>query len=326
MRFAGIVLFSLVLAGAAAAAHGAASPLQLSGMLESAGAPDLGSPPPGEEGELLRFIPLGQFEIGLLLQNKAAQPLVVVDARVLEPQRTLIHQIGTRFHRWHVFKCPPGALCPLHAFGMKPGPSHPHPFALGARKDVGVELDFRLGSCSQIAGASPAAISRLRVTFRAADGAVRNRTFPLGGAELHLRMPKPEDCAQPRSTLSVEGPQRYMTSYYWTEPGSTGDVCTIGGGTLSFASRVYQAGNVLRPVRVDVSLAHFAGTGTYRRAIVSVRAGGRAVYVSRKGLVTVTKATSREIVGTVAAGHRPLPNVKGIPFQISGTMRCSVRR
>ena len=323
MRFVWIGALSLLLAGAAAAASSQHAPLRLGGMLESRGAVDLGSAP--GKGELLRFIPFGQFELGLLLRNTSRGTLVVTNARLLEPRRTLVHQIGTRFHPWHVFKCPPGAMCPAHGFPLKGGPARPRPFSVAVGKYLGVELDLRLGSCAEIPGANPAPITRLRVSFRTATGVTGRRVFALDGAELHLRMPKPEDCAQPRSTLSIEGPQRYATSYYWTEPGSTGDVCTIAGRTLSFESRVYQAGIVQRPVRVTVRIRHFAGAGSYR-ATVSAVVRGRQVVSYPRSIVTVTAATRRKVIAQVATTRRAAPDGRGTPFKIAGTMRCRVVR
>ncbi len=220
MRFFCVFALSLLLVGVAGAASSKRAPLALGGMLESHGAVDLGSAP--TTGELLRFVPRAQFQLGLLLGNKSRGKLVVTDARVLEPRRTLIHQIGTRFHPWHVFKCPPGAMCPAHVFSLEGGPARPHPFALAARRYVGVELDFQLGSCAQIPAANPAPLSRLRVTFRRPDGRTGHRVLSLGGATLHLRMPKAYDCRDPHSSLSIDGPHGYESSNDWTVPGRQG--------------------------------------------------------------------------------------------------------
>lgn len=331
MRFIAVAVLSLVLAGAAGAASSRHGALALGGMLESHGAPDLGTAPGHEEGELLRFIPHGQFQIGLVLENKTPRRLVVTAARVLEPPRTLIRQIGTHFHPWRAFTCPPGAFCPLRSFRLTPGTARAEPFAVASGKEVGVELDFQLGSCAQIPLANPSPIAHLRVTYRTAGGGVRNRVFPLGGAELRLRMPRRGDCAQPRSTLSVDGPQRYESSSYWTVPGSAGDVCAIRNGSLSFESRPYQTRLSQPPPnrhseRILLRLARFKGTGAYDTGVVTVvAAAGKQIYRSRKAQVTVTKATRREVIAQVVAGREPGPNTKGIPFRVSGTVRCKLR-
>lgn len=325
MRRLCVAVLALVLAGPAAASS-PRSPVALGGMFEGGpGGVVFGSAP--GNGELLRFIPDARFAVGVLLENTSRGRLVVTGAEVLEPTRTLVHQIGTQFHPWRPFKCPPGASCPAPVFPLHARVAHPRPFAVAPGKDVGVELDFRLGSCAQIPGAGSTPISRLRVSFRTAGGPIRQRVLALAGAELHLRMPKPEDCAQPRSSLSVDGPQGYSTSYDWTVPGSKGDVCTLRGHTLGFRSRTYRyVYENARTVRIEVRVPRFAGTGAYSGAVVTVVADGVAVFRSYNGVVTVTKATSHEVVAQVAAGHPPSPNKRGTPFRVYGTMRCRVVR
>jgi len=157
-------------------------------MVESNGAPDLGTAP--GNGELIRFIPRARFAIGILLKNMSGKRLEITSARVVEPRRTLIHQIGTQFHVWNPPKCPPGAFCPAYGFPLRSHVAHPTPFVLGRGKRLGLELDFRLGSCAQVRSSSSAPISLLRVKFRAGDGARRERILWLRGGELHLRVPK----------------------------------------------------------------------------------------------------------------------------------------
>lgn len=330
MRLACVLALTLLIAGAAAAASPRPSPISLGGMVESHGAPDLGSAPGRRGGELLRFLPRAQFQLGLLLQNRSKTPLEITAARVVAPPRSLIHQIGTHFHRWHVFKCPPGAFCPAHVFPLKGGAGRPRPFALAARRYVGVELDFALGSCKDIPGANPAALSRLRVTFRRPDGTTGRRVFSLGATSIILRMPKPADCKDPRSTLSIDGPQRYESSNYWTVPGSTGDVCTIRNGMLNFVSRKYQteisrAYSDLHYEEVTFHLDRFKGPGAYGDGTVKLIAAKRTVWRSHTPVVQVTKATKREVIATIEAGRLPSGTTRGIPFHITGTMRCSVR-
>lgn len=324
MRLVAIVAVALVLTGAAGAASSGHGPLTLGGMVESHGVVDLGSAPGG--GELLRFIPRAQFQVGLLLRNRTDGRLVLTGARVLAPSRTLVQQIGTGFHAWRAFKCPPGAMCPVRVFPLKGGSARPHPFSLGARKYVGVELDFQLGSCAQIRGANPAPLTRLRVTFRRPDGSVGHSTLPLGNASsIHLRTPKPGDCSDPRSSLSVNGPQQYTSSQLWTIPGSTGDVCSIRNGRFDFTSRKYQT-HTSRPYepshyeRVTLHMDRFGGTGAYRRGTVKVvLAGGKVVFRSHRPHLEVTKATSREVVATLQTGR--LPGVA-----VRGTIRCRLIR
>lgn len=323
MRHLAAIGLLALLAGASAAssaARAARPPLSLGGMVESAGAPDLGDAA-GSSGELIRFIPHGRFELGLLLENRSGARLVITGAHVVEPRHTLIHQIGTRFHRWSPPKCPPGAFCPAYGFSLQAGASQPRPFAVARGKDVGIELDFRLGSCAEIASANPAPISRLRVTFRTSHGPTRERVLSMRVAELRLRTPKPGDCARPRSSLSINGPQRYESSQLWTIPGSTGDLCTIRNGNLDFVSRRYQT-EISRPYAkshwelITLHVERFKGAGAYRGTVTLVAAGKTALRW-RTRTVEVTKATRREVVATIQAGRLPAGAVRG-------TVRCSV--
>lgn len=324
MRYLAVIAVVSLLTGAGAARSAARfthPPLVLRGMVESGGRVDLGSPPAGVEGELLRYIPHGLFQLGLLLENRSGARLVVTGARVVEPRGTLVHQIGTRFHRWNPPACPPGAFCPAYGFPLQSRAVHPRPFAVARGKKVGVELDFRLGSCAEIPSANPAPISLLRVTYRTPHGPTRARIFSLRRERPDLRMPKPEDCAEPRSSLSVNGPQRYASSQLWTVPGSTGDTCTIRHGTLDFVSRRYQT-ETSRPYakshweRVTLHLQRFEGIGVYRGTVTLV-AAGKTVLRRRTRAVEVKKVTKREVVATLQAGRLPSGAVRG-------TMRCRV--
>lgn len=331
MRVVCVVVLALLLAGGAADAHSARNgTLMLAGMLESRGDADLGSAP--GNGELLRFIPRDRFEIGVLLENRTGAGILVTGARVLESSRSLVRQIGTRFHRWNPPTCPPGASCPAYVFPLEGGPARPRPFAVARGKELGIELDFQLGSCAQIPKANPAPISRLRLTFRLPDGEARQRIVPLGSAELHLRMPEPNDCIDPRSSLSVDGPQQYESSNDWTIPGSTGDVCTISNGWFEFVSREYQT-DISRPFRrghyerVRLQVRRFDGTGTYRSlATVKLVAGHEVVFRSQNPVVRVTKANARQVVAKLDAGRLPSATTRGSPFRIYGTLRCRVTR
>ena len=332
MRWLAVTVLAAVLlcvVATQAAATKTPAPWRFGGMVELGGAPVLGSRPGG--GEMLRFLPHAHFELGLLLHNRSRTRLVVTNVRVLEPRRTLIQQIGTRFHRWDPPTCPPGASCPAYGFGMRPHAYRPRPFTVAPGTDVGVELDFLLGSCAEIAGANPAPLSHVRVTFRRPDGTSKRGIFRLRNSSLHLRMPKREDCANPRSSLSVDGPQQYESGNDWTVPGSTGDVCTIRNGRLYFVSRRYQT-HTSRPFRpshyerVTLQVGHFRGTGIYPIATIRLVAAKEVVFRSHKPTVHVTKATAREVIATVEAGRLPSGTTRGIPFHISGTIRCRVTR
>jgi hypothetical protein len=312
MRVLLVLALTLFLAGAASAGsarHTSPSPLSVGSFSELSGAAatTIGG---GKDGQLVRFLPNAKFALGILLQNTSRRTALVTRARVLEPRRTLIRQTGARFHAWSPPTCPPGARCPARTFPIGSGAAHhPHPVAVEPGGYVGVELDFRLGSCPDVPGANAAPVSRLRVTFRM-DGPLRQHVLALGGDSLRLRMPQPEDCATPRSTLFVNDPSHIGTSYYFTLPGSKGDVCTRRAGELVFRSRAMKNNDGVAE-RLEIRVPSFAGRGTYHNATAAAVVGGKPVFHT-PALVTVTKASSREVFAKVHA-HR-----------ISGWMRCRV--
>jgi hypothetical protein len=322
MRVLVVLALALFLTGAAAAGSArrtTVSPLSLGSLSELSGAVALGG---SGDGQRLRFLPNRKFAAGILLQNASRAPVVVENAAVVEPARTLIHQTGARFHAWRFAKCPPGASCPAPTFRIGSGLAHhPRPFTLQRGGEVGVELDFRLGSCADVPGASSAPISRLRVTFRTAGGRQRQHVFAFGFDSLRLRMPKPEDCSFPRSTLFVNDPSHIGTSYYFTIPGSKGDVCSESGGGLVFRSRAMKNDDYV-PERVEIRIPGFAGTGTYHGATAAAVVDGKTVFHT-PAVVTVTKATNGEVFAKVQA-DRLRPQASTVPYRIYGWLRYRV--
>lgn len=153
-------------------------------------------------GARVRFVPNQTFAYGLTLRNTSRVPVVVTDARVLEPPRTLIHQTGARFNTYTPTRCSRRFPCdpPLVPILSASGFAHDaRPVTLAPGMFVGIELDFRLGSCAEVPGASSAPITRLRVTFRRAGGPAQHQVFglysPPGPGVLSLRMPRAADCA-----------------------------------------------------------------------------------------------------------------------------------
>jgi hypothetical protein len=213
---------------------------------------------------------------------------------------------------------------PVFSIDTRPYRLEPKPFTVRPGREVGVELDFALGSCAEIRGANPAPLTRLRVTFRRPDGSIGTRISSLDGASsIQLRMPKPGDCDQPRSSLSLNGPQKWSTSQLWTIPGSTGDVCTTRHRSLDFVSREYQIHiwkdySYKHWARVALHLDHFHGLGAYQGVVTVTTAGGKVVLHRRTRAVEVTTSTPREIFATLQAGRLPRVAVRG-------TVRCRVR-
>lgn len=265
----------------------------------------------GSDPQRLRFLPNKNFAAGVVLQNNSRAPVVLTGADVVEPPLTLIHQIGVRFHAFRYSGCSGGGSCPAATFDIGVGKVRwPRPFTVAPGKQVGVELDFRLGSCADVPGANPATISQLRVSFREERGSTPQHVLALGYDALRLRMPRPKDCAFPRSTLFVNDPNHIGTSYYFTIPGSTSDVCTRTRGALVFRSRAMKNNDSV-PERIEIIMPSFEGSGAYHHAIAAVVVGGKTV-VESPALVDVTKAASHEVFAKVNA-HR-----------IRGWMRCRI--
>lgn len=321
MRVLLVIVLALLLAGAASAGsarRAAASPLSLGSLSELSGSVALG----GSGPQRLRFLPGKKFAAGVLLQNDSRTPVFLSRADVVEPPLTLIHQIGVRFHAFRYAGCSGGASCPAPTFDIGVGKvREPRAFTVAPGKQVGVELDFRLGSCADVPKANPATISQLRVTFRDKGGSTRQHVLALGYHAMRLRMPKPEDCAQPRSTLSVNDPSHIGTSYLFTIPGSTGDVCTKTERGLAFRSRAMKNDDS-RPERLEITFRSFAGVGVYHDVAAAAVVGTRALFHTAV-VADVTKATSHEVFANVR-GDKLRPEPGTVPYRIYGWMRCRV--
>ena len=296
-------------------------PLVLTGGVSAGGRPALGG---GPDGVTLRFVERARFGIGVELRNRSRRPVTVVDVRALEPPRTLVHQVGTRLVRWSPPSCPDSRSCPGFTF-FRPsyGAVRPHPMTAGPGKEVGVQLNFRLGPCRAVALASRASVRLVVVNYRLGRGRLRHQTLPLGSARLRLRTPKPGDCARrPHSQIAVSG--AYATSSDWTVPGSDGDSCrrTAAGG-LRFRSRLYRYSGG-PAVRVLFRLPRFRGRGLYYTAQVRVVVGigehGRTVFRAERSLVSVTRAGPTTFGGRFRAR---LTDARGAPFRAYGAWRCT---
>jgi hypothetical protein len=165
--------------GPVRAVRSVSAPFVKQGLLESTGAADIGSPRHGG-GELIRFIPRAEFGIGIVLENGS-------DRGVIEPTGTPVHQIGTILRPWQPFTCPPGAMCPFHAFGLRPFDATPRRLEVGAGKEVAVALGFRLSACTAVPLAVPPAPSDVLVTFRVPGAPTQRQQLSLGSARLLVR-------------------------------------------------------------------------------------------------------------------------------------------
>jgi hypothetical protein len=221
----------------------------------------LGSAPSGLR---LRFIEGGRFGIGLVLHNSSGRTVTVVDARTPVPPQSLVHQVGTRLVSWNPPPCGGHYGCPAYAFLRSPFAAvRSAPLSVAPGKGVGVQLNYRLGNCSDVPFASAAVVQRLEVDYRYGQGTLRRETLPLDSGRLRLRLPAASDCVRrPHSLIALDGP--FATSSAWTIPGSNtvtctrtavgtlqctgGNTCTRTVGGLLFRSGLYQSpGNAFDP-------------------------------------------------------------------------------
>jgi hypothetical protein len=323
------------------------APFAKAESLEAGGWPVLGS---GRSGLTLRFIERGRFGIGIVLHNRSHQTVTVVDASTPEPPGSLVQQVGTRLLRWNPPPCKGRHSCPAFGFLRSPYTAvRPTPLSVVPGRGVGIQLNYRLGSCAAVPFAAAAGAQRLEIAFRYGRGPLRRESLPLGSSRLQLRMPTASDCVQrPHSQIAVDGP--FATSSAWTIPGSStvtctrtaegalrcsgGDTCTRqAGGELLFRSDVYQSPG--KPaVRVTIKLPRFRGKGLYRtlpraapalgpaQVLVTVGIGihGWTTFHASTGIVTVARVAGSTLGGRF---HATLMAPRRAPFRAYGVWRCT---
>ncbi|MHB8648586.1 MAG: hypothetical protein ACYDBR_00180 [Gaiellaceae bacterium] len=323
LRRSTILAAAVLCLSACGGVHRVAAPLVKDDSTESGGYPVLAS---GPDGLTVRYIAGQPFGVGIVLRNRTRSALTILDARAVEPPRTLVHQIGVTLLPWNPAPCTGNHSCPFAGFLHEPfGAARPRPVAAGGGEGIAVQLDFRLGACSAVPFASAAAPASVEVTFRYAGGPVQRELVPLGDSRPRLRMPTPADCApQPHSDIAVEGP--FHGGSDWTVPGSTGDVCALSRARgLGFRSRTYVfQSNPM--VRVELQLPRYRGAGTYDggRVLVVVGIGshGWTSFRDRGAVITVTRVSRDEIDGRFRA---TISGPRRTPFRAYGAWRCSLR-
>jgi hypothetical protein len=287
----------------------AAAALVLTGGTLSGGYPVTGSGPTGVH---LRYIANQPFGIAVFLKNRSGGSVVVEDVRAVEPPQTLVHQIGVRLHAWKPPACPRGASCPFRAPPFGPfTPASPRPVRVRPGAQTAVELDFRLGACSELPFASPSDPASIDVRYRT-GGRQLHEILPLGGARPVLRFPKPVDCVpRPHSDIAITGP--WATGSTWTMPGSAGDTCRDG----TFTSRTYVRGAGpmvyvrIRPATRTVDV------------VVGIGVHGWTTFHSRYAVVTTTRTGRSDYGGRF---HATIVGRRGTTFRAYGAWRCQLKR
>lgn len=204
---------SLVVVSAAGASstgvEGSNRPLLLTGSVAGGGA-EIASM--GPSGVTIRFIDRGRFFVGVLLRNGSSHTLRVINVNTAEPANSLVRQVGTRLAP--VTPCKGRMFCSFLPSGADAVRLRPVTLAPGAQ--VGVQLNYRLGSCSDVPLTSLATARVLDVRYEDSQGARRRQTFPIGGASLFLRKPAGVECVRrPYSHIGLVGSFR-------TSPGHKG--------------------------------------------------------------------------------------------------------
>jgi hypothetical protein len=286
-----------------------ASALALTGGTLAGGYPVTES---GPSGIHLRYIAGQPFGIGIFLKNRSREPLVVEDVRVAEPPLTLVHQIGTRLHPWTPPVCSGNHSCPFRSPPFGPfGAAAPRPVRVEPGGQVAVELDYRLGACSEVPFAAPVSPRTIDVRYRVGPRQL-HAVLPLGGARPVLRMPTPADCVpRPHSDIAITGP--WSTGSTWTMPGSAGDTCR--GGVFTSRTYVKDQGPMVY-VRITPATKEV-------EVVVGIGLHGWTTFHSRYAVVTTLRTQPNDYGGRF---HATIVGRRGSTFRAFGAWRCQLRR
>jgi len=148
------------------------------------------NPRPG--GLLVSFHPNARFAIGLELPNLSRRAVIVTGARVVEPPHAFLHQTGTSLLHWSTVTCNSCA----QGFLFQPvNATTPRPLEVKAGGALGVQLDFRTGTCAALSSAEEQSPSRLVVQYHAPNGPSQRQVVLLGAYKpLLLHKPVPPVC------------------------------------------------------------------------------------------------------------------------------------
>jgi hypothetical protein len=289
----------------------------------------------GPNGLILRFVASSTLGVGIVLKNRATRPVTLVDVRAVSTPRSLVQQDGTRLLAWNPPACGGHHSCPGFGFLRPPYTAvRPQPLTVGAGKQAGAQINFRMASCGALPFATPGAAQQVLVDYRVGRGRLQQQLLSLGSSRLNLRMPSRRDCLpRPRSSITVEGP--YATGSGWTIPTSSGDTCArTRGGALLFAGRLYQSPRNAA-VRIQIRLPRFRGVGLYRTlanpapalgaahvtAVVGIGIHGWTTFRSSSAVVTIRAVTATSIKGRFRA---TIVGYRRSTFRTFGAWRCEL--
>jgi hypothetical protein len=224
----------------------------------------------------------------------------------------------------------------IQSFLREPSVERAESVVVQPGKGLGVQLDFRVGSCSAVPFASFAPVTAVTLSY--GDGA--QQTFDLGGATIRPIRPPSRVCAsRPFSRLAIDGP--FASSTASTIPIRTdgpcartsigsflcdeADRCSRSGAGILFRSGLFvHRGDI--GVRVAFQLPNYRGAGRYaarNNVSVHVDIGPAQKYQAFAGSITVTRITSRTLQGRLEA---TLTGFRKRPFHAFGTWACTVSK
>jgi len=157
-------------------------------------------------GATVHFVPNAHFQVGLELANLSDRTMIVTNVRAVEPPHSFVHQTGTALLHWYVpppCKSRNACMPAAEGFNSQPITSTAPPRPLEVKPGngewrLGVQLDYRTGTCAELSAANRQSASRLLITFHAPNGPTQHESVPLGIYRLHLphRHPRVGVCVQ----------------------------------------------------------------------------------------------------------------------------------
>lgn len=207
-------------------------------------------------------------------------------------------------------------------------------------KGLAVQLDFRLGRCSEVPLASFAPVESLDIAYRAGSS-LQHQAFRLGGASLLPARPSSAACRpRPFSRLAVDGTFAGSTAATIPEQGTCArtrigsfvcdddDRCALTGTTLSFRSGLFENGGDRPAERIELRVLGYRAAGRYLvghgaevTTVVGIGDHGWTTYRAFSGSVTVDRVTGDSLEGHVQA---TLIGFRKRPFHAYGTWACTI--
>jgi hypothetical protein len=158
------------------------------------------NPHPG--GLLISFHPDARFAVGLEVPNLSGRTVIVTGVHVVEPPQSFLHQTGTALLHWSTATCSSPGCATVQGFTFQPVTSttvRPLEVKSGAKSPLGLQLDYRTGSCAVLSSAKEQSPSHMVVHYHVPNGPPQHQLIPLGRYKPILRRkPVPPICKKQR--------------------------------------------------------------------------------------------------------------------------------